>query len=137
MPGMLHRRYRDMSPVVVPQDQLQSDNVLEDVACMLGCTRSSLHGADVKLFRAPAQPAGTTGHLTPGAHSMHVAAVQLQLYLIALFQLEAASRWEAAFAAEALFALVGKSGYRSAYTYRLTERAPQWWPRRRAWWWGG
>src|SRR5690242_8371581 len=26
------------------QDQLQSDNVLEDVACMLGCTRSSLHG---------------------------------------------------------------------------------------------
>lgn len=29
------------------QDQLQSDNVLEDVACMLGCTRSSLHGADL------------------------------------------------------------------------------------------
>ena len=31
----------------VEQDQLQSDNVLEDVACMLGCTRSSLHGASL------------------------------------------------------------------------------------------
>lgn len=36
-------------PVVLPavraQDQSQSDTILDDLSCMLGCTRSSLHGA--------------------------------------------------------------------------------------------
>jgi DNA topoisomerase VI subunit A len=26
------------------QDQRESDGVLDDLSCMLGCTRSSLHG---------------------------------------------------------------------------------------------
>ena len=55
---MLHQHYCNMCLVVLQQDQLQSDNVLEDVACMLGCTRSSLHGTDLKLSLAPAEPAG-------------------------------------------------------------------------------
>ena len=83
MPGMLHQCYRDMNLVVVPQDQLQSDNVLEDVACMLGCTRSSLHGADPKLSLAPAEPAGAGCSLN-GA----VAPLQLQLNMTALVHLE-------------------------------------------------
>ncbi|KAK9844111.1 hypothetical protein WJX81_004715 [Elliptochloris bilobata] len=41
----IHVTKRDLfyTDVKLFQDQLQSDNVLEDVACMLGCTRSSLH----------------------------------------------------------------------------------------------
>ena len=32
-------------PDIVSQDQKRSDAVLDDVSCMLGCTRSSLNGA--------------------------------------------------------------------------------------------
>ena len=46
---------------MVQQDQLQSDNVLEDVACMLGCTRSSLHGANQSCHDLLLSP------LVPGA----------------------------------------------------------------------
>ena len=34
------------------QDQTNSDGTLDDVACMLGCTRSSLHGAPQAPFLA-------------------------------------------------------------------------------------
>ncbi len=36
--------------LVLPQDQKRSDTVLDDVACMLGCTRSSLNGQCRWLF---------------------------------------------------------------------------------------
>ena len=36
----------------VLQDQGNSDSVLDDVACLLACTRSSLHGETVQLLMA-------------------------------------------------------------------------------------
>lgn len=30
-------------PLTPPQDQAQSDSILDDLSCMLGCTRSSLN----------------------------------------------------------------------------------------------
>ena len=55
-----------LARVRVRQDQLQSDNVLEDVACMLGCTRSSLHGATACWAHGP----GAAWHST-GAWAVH------------------------------------------------------------------
>ena len=66
---------RAISFVFTQQDQLQSDNVLEDVACMLGCTRSSLHGT---------QPFSCWLLLSPlalGANSRRIALVQSLLRL--------------------------------------------------------
>jgi hypothetical protein len=34
------------------QEQNQSDAILDDLSCMLGCTRSSLHGAHQPLWHA-------------------------------------------------------------------------------------
>ncbi len=33
-----------LSAAMLSQDQGNSDTILDDVACLLGCTRSSLHG---------------------------------------------------------------------------------------------
>ena len=95
----------------MPQDQLQSDNVLEDVACMLGCTRSSLHGAV----------------LVPGAHSVHIAPVQLQLIPRALAHLKACvSVVIAICAAAALFVQKGNSEEQKCLRLhvRLTDLGP-------------
>lgn len=42
----IHVTKRDLfyTDVKLFEDQSQSDSVLDDMACMLGCTRSSLHG---------------------------------------------------------------------------------------------
>jgi meiotic recombination protein SPO11 len=53
------------SPVWLPpgeQDQKKSDAVLDDVSCMLGCTRSSLNGAP-----QPDSGESAVTHLTPPA----------------------------------------------------------------------
>lgn len=55
------------------QEQGNSDAVLDDVACMLGCTRSSLHGANAIQTRStlPSGSVSHRSHLHPHIHPQH------------------------------------------------------------------
>jgi DNA topoisomerase VI subunit A len=69
---------------VVPplQDQGQSDSVLDDLSCMLGCTRSSLHGE-------AAGNHGMIGHITMQPSKAATVAPQHQGWLYAVSLLRA------------------------------------------------
>lgn len=51
----LHTERARPCPLPCAQDQAQSDTILDDLSCMLGCTRSSLHGgwASERRVRCP------------------------------------------------------------------------------------
>ena len=50
----IHVTKRDLfyTDVKLFEDQSQSDSVLDDMACMLGCTRSSLHGKSLSSLQS-------------------------------------------------------------------------------------
>ena len=54
----IHVTKRDLfyTDVKLFEDQSQSDSVLDDMACMLGCTRSSLHGKSLSSLRCSFTP---------------------------------------------------------------------------------